>query len=221
LEPHFFSTQGIFVTAKHVLDDVIDKNNKQTNPIAAFQILPNKQYIIRGVTKAVFHNKADIALGILAQAKHNKTGKLLQNKVVKLNSNSPGTKSDIFTYAYPKTKCDIGKVWLTADYYEGQIISHYPKGGGCALLGNSYHLETNMKIENGASGGSVFDINGKIIGINSAELENQTNTISFITHISELLSLKLECIIPNTNPQSAFYSVSRLADLGYIILENG
>ena len=51
----FITNSGIFVTAKHVLLDVIDKNGEQTHPIFLIQFLGDG-YIKRPILRCTLHS---------------------------------------------------------------------------------------------------------------------------------------------------------------------
>ena len=99
----FITNTGVFVTAKHVIRDVLDDEGKQQYPIAGLQILPGNQYIIRQVLRCHSNTKSDIAVGVLAQPKHKVTGELLLNKLLTLTLIEPRLGSRIVTYAYPES----------------------------------------------------------------------------------------------------------------------
>lgn len=80
----YITTNGIFLTARHVLDDVINQG-AQTHPIAIFHFLHNKQYIIRPILRAFSKNHSDVSAGLAADIKNNLTGNLLENKILTLS----------------------------------------------------------------------------------------------------------------------------------------
>ncbi|MFN4775845.1 MAG: hypothetical protein ACK5L4_08530 [Pseudanabaena sp.] len=61
----FITDNGIFVTAKHVLLDVIDENGGQTHSIFLVQFL-EEGYLYRPILRCTSHEVADITVGISA-----------------------------------------------------------------------------------------------------------------------------------------------------------
>lgn len=210
----YITTNGIFLTARHVLDDVINQNI-QTHPIAAFHFLPNKQYMIRPILRAFLKNHSDVAAGLVAEAKHNLTGDLLNNKVVILSRSIAKDGTLIHTYAYPKTECTLKKIVFSPNYYEGKITSYFPNGRDSVLMPHRCY-QTTMNILGGASGGPVFNCNGEVIGINSTGFEQNTNShISFISDINEIFNITIDKInIPPDHDKQ--YTIEQLAKLGFV-----
>lgn len=99
----FVTNNGIFITAKHVLLDVLDEDGNQLYPIAIFQFLPDNTYLIRKVIRCTVNDNADVGVGICAEMKNNKTGELLRNKVLTITNEQPTIGEPVFTYAYPNT----------------------------------------------------------------------------------------------------------------------
>lgn len=187
----YITTNGIFLTARHVLDDVINQNT-QTHPIAVFHFLPNKQYIIRPILRAFLKNQSDVAAGLAAEIRHNSTGNLLENKIVILSRSITKNGELIHTYAYPETTCSLKKIIFSSNYYEGKITKHYPDGRDSVLMPHKCY-QTTMNLLGGASGGPVFNSNGEVIGINSTGYEQNTNShISFISDINEIFNIVID-----------------------------
>ena len=62
----FIAENGVFLTAKRVLLDVIDRNGVQTHQIALVQFMGGS-YVLRPILKCTSHEIADISVGIAAQ----------------------------------------------------------------------------------------------------------------------------------------------------------
>jgi hypothetical protein len=70
----FISNTGLFVTAKHVMEDVLDKDMRLKCPIYGLQLLENNKYFIRQILRYSFNTKSDIVVGVLRALTHKKTG---------------------------------------------------------------------------------------------------------------------------------------------------
>jgi hypothetical protein len=213
----FIAENGVFVTAKHVLMDVIDHSGNQTHPIVLIQFL-NGNYFIRNILRCTSHQTADISVGIPAQLKHNITGELLPNKILRLTQRVPAIKERVCTYAYPKTVIkheSKQELHFYPDFFEGTIEDHYLQGRDSVLMPGPC-LQTSMYIHGGASGGPVFDNAGKVCGINSTGFEN--SDISFVTPISTMENLLLADVFIPSN-ESGQVRVSELIDGSFISYE--
>jgi len=213
----FIANNGLFATAKHVLNDVINSRNQQTRPIAAFNFPENKQYIIRPILKAFMHNKADVAIGYLAAAIHNKTKQPLISTRVKLTKRPPAIGDQIHTYAYPESRAEEGKIIFSPNYYEGEITEIHPDGRDSVMLPTSC-FRSNMIILGGASGGPVFNTDGKVFGINSTGWEGVKE--SYVSDIKDLLSITIEDIqLSQDDKNLKVMTIEELASIGHITID--
>jgi len=191
----FITNNGIFLTAKHVLEDVIDNACKQTHPIAAFLLPTHSSCHICPIRKGFMSVEGDVAAGIIT----NPSGEPLLNPFYGLCSNPIKIGDKIFTYAYPKTIHTGNTITIVPDFYQGDIQACYPEGRDKIILPNPCY-ETSMKILAGASGGPVFNIQGNVIGINSTSFDHNDEdlSISFISNVNAAFDIILEDItLPN------------------------
>lgn len=65
----FVTDTGIFVTAKHVLMDVMDDSGVQTHPIFLVQFIEGS-YVMRPILRCASHKLADVSIGIAAPMIH-------------------------------------------------------------------------------------------------------------------------------------------------------
>lgn len=190
----FISENGIFITAKHVLLDVIDEaKGRQTDAISLVQFLDGS-YIIRPIARCTSHENADISVGIAAEMVSKKTGKTLKNKILKLTSGFAEQNAHVFTYAYPKTTVKQEKtqeLHFYPEYYDGVVQAHYPYGRDKVLLPGPC-TQTSMHIRGGASGGPVFTKEGVVCAVNSTGYED--DQLSFITPVEAIENLILSGI---------------------------
>lgn len=187
---------GIFVTAKHVIQQVADRVGESDDLLMLVQHLSNKESVSRMVTNLCLHPKADIAVGMVGIARHLRTAQPMEYEVapscrVSFEKMEPGC--PIMGFGYPKTQRTImdnlTTFHLKGKWSEGLVEELHPNG--LSLLQNSCY-QTTMHIESGSSGGPVFN-DGYVVGINSSsfELTGEEKPISFITPISYVLDLQL------------------------------
>lgn len=204
----YITPNGVFASAKHVLDDVIDyKTKKQKHAIFLAHFYGDNYYLIRPITQIILSDAADVAVGLPAEFKHNKTGELLRNKVLTLSTKiaSPGDR--LTTYAYPKSYAKIKEIHCEADYYEGEVTEYHPNGH---VLLKTACYQTSINILPGASGGPVFSSDGHVIGINSSGGNGQLD-ISHVSCISSMLQL-------NVSVNGCNRTIKELSDMGYVSL---
>ena len=194
----FIAENGVFLTAKHVLMEVMDEKGVQTHAIALVQFLGGS-YLIRPILRCTSHEIADISVGIAAQMTNDETGEPLKNKLLKLTPNLDGIGSRVSTYAYPKSEikhAEKQELHFYPDFYEGVVQEHYPTGRDKVMLPGPCS-QTSMHIHGGASGGPVFTENGLVCGVNSTGYED--DALSFITPVKTIENLLLSGINTPSN----------------------
>ena len=213
----FITDNGIFVSAKHVFMDVMDKNGKQKYPIFILQKLPDKQIIQRNVRYCSTNDVADVGIGVLDQLKNDSTGELIQNKIITLAPVAPDLGETIVTFAYPRHNKIIeydsfGYIFLP-DFYDGKLEEYYINGRDQVKLPAPCY-RTTINIHGGASGGPVFGPSGHAFGVNSTSF-NSAPDISFVSRINEILSLRVNDIsIYGSKPEST--TIFELAKRGFV-----
>lgn len=215
----FICDNGIFVSAKHVFEDVVNQKGQPIKPLFVLQFLPDNTYMVRDVERGIVRNGLDVGIGILKPLYHKQTKKLLRNHILKLTTKPPEIGETISTYAYPNTEIVIKEskqdLYLYPDYYEGQLIEYYPNGRDRTFLPGPCY-QTTIVMHGGASGGPVFRYRGKVFGVNSTGFLNET--ISFVSRIDDILDISLYPVsIWDREPSSI--SIRELTELGYVILE--
>ena len=202
----FFITKfGIFLTAKHVLEDVLDKKGRPKAGITIIQFKENFTFYYRPVKAFVLHPDADVAVGICHNMSHRVTGEPLYNKIAPLSLYLPLTNEHVYTFAYPGTKVKktaITNVTFNAKFYAGRIEEYHPDGRDKILLPFPCY-RTSIVLHGGSSGGPVFCQNGKVFGINSTGFDGSDN-ISYVSRIHDTLGLKIRNVVmPNeTEPRN-------------------
>ena len=213
----FITENGIFVSAKHVFMEAMDRDRKQTYPIFIVQRLPNNKFIQRNVRYCSTHDVADVGIGVLDQLKFDATGELVKNKIVTLAPVPPDIGETIVTFAYPrhiKTIEDDGFSFLfLPDFYDGKLEEYYPNGRDQVKMPAPCY-RTTINIHGGASGGPVFGPSGHVFGVNSTSFSSATD-ISFVSRINEILSLRVNDVrLYRSKPGST--TIFELAKRGFV-----
>jgi hypothetical protein len=141
----YITPNGVFVSAKHVLDDVIEKKtNTQKYPIFLAHFYDTNFFLIRPICEIILANDADIALGLPAEMKYNDTGALLRSKGLTLPAKTAFIGDKLTTYAYLKSYVTneilYRKICLNPNYYDGTVVKYYrigaSKNGLCFIAIN-------------------------------------------------------------------------------------
>lgn len=216
----FISTNGLFVTARHVLHDVINENRLQTHAIAMVQFLPENHYKIRPVDRCFAHREADVAVGVVRGLEHKIRG-AFSNKVVTLTTREPDIGEVVFTYAYPNTQiirrdASIQELRFSPNFYEGVIEHSYPEGRDRFLIPWPCY-QTSIQSHGGASGGPVFDLSSRAFGVNCTGMKGQK--LAFASRIKEVLDVVISNVwVPGENAPSP-KTIRELARAGFVHFE--
>lgn len=212
----FIGEHGLFVTAAHIVHAVLNEHGQAKGPFGILQHEPGNRIVIRPITRTTHHEVADVAVGFAAPMHSKSTGKPLTNTLMTLARMSPRVGDSVHTYAFPRTQVEPGKpqvLKLTPGAYAGTITAHYPTGRDSVLLPGPCY-ETTMTIHGGASGGPVFNKDGRVIAVNSTGVDG-TN-IGFVSCITSILSLRLEDVRLPGDPAGRAVLVQELCDRGFI-----
>lgn len=202
----FFVTRtGIFISAKHIFDEVIGDNIVYSSGLNIIQFSENNIFYVRPVRGCVVHGEADVAIGICAPMSHNVTKESLFNKVLTLSGAFPHLHEHVCTFAYPGTtvtQTAITHVEFRAKFYAGKIEEYYPNGRDKVLLPYPCY-RTSIVLHGGSSGGPVFGQNSNVIGVNSTGVEGEDN-ISYVSRIQDVFDLQIpNVVLPgSTEPKS-------------------
>lgn len=182
---------GILVTAKHVPFITDKKIHAHLRVIH----ITNGKYFIRPISRIAWHDRADIAVFILAEFKNNKTGEILTNKVMSLTSKVPKVGSKVATFAYPKTtikkKDQVQEVDVKDSWYYGEVSEYFPNGRDRTFLPGKC-FRTTLGFPGGASGGPVADENGKIFALNSTSIDFEgVYSDGHVSSLIDLLDIKI------------------------------
>jgi hypothetical protein len=217
----FFITRlGIFVSAKHVFEDVIDANDRVNDGLTIIQFDKYNKYYLRPVTAFVLHGLADVAVGVCAPMSHKVTREPLYNKVLTLSSKHPRIFDVIYTYAYPGTKVIYGdkqEVQVSPKFYAGTVTDYFPTGRDRVLLPHPCY-QTSIVLHGAASGGPVFGPGGTVIGVNSTGYEGNLD-ISFISRIEDIMDLKLRDVIMPDESEPRNVPISELVSINHVSIK--
>jgi trypsin-like peptidase len=217
----FITTNGLFVSARHVLMDTFDSKGRERFPIGIVQFLgkgENGDYIFRPILRCASHPIADVSVGVAAPM-NKPDGTPLKNKILTLTTERVQVGERVTTFAYPRHANvidDTGqKINTVPTWYDGEIEGHFPNGRDRVLLPGPCY-QTSMVIHGGASGGPVFARSGCVFGINSTGYDD-TN-LSFVSLIDEIFQLAIDDVVMGTEPARRV-PVIEMERAGYILVK--
>jgi hypothetical protein len=216
----FITTNGLFVTARHVLMDPFDEKGRQTYPIGIIQFFGNNDWIYRPILRCGSNSIADVAVGVAAPVHRNSDGKPLTNPIFTLTLLRPSLNNRVVTYAYPKHANLIlpdgtQQINFVPTYYDGHIKDYFPLGRDKVLLPGPCY-QTSMAIHGGASGGPVFSPNGLVFGVNSTGYDG--TDVSFVSRIHEIFAISIDDVVIDAGVARKV-SIIELAKLGHIVVQ--
>ena len=186
----FISKYGVFLTAKHVLDDEIEDSDGKTKSVLDFQgtnglialvILDGTGYPF-AITDVAFHPVADIALGIAHQPlRENKpiVGLGISTCGVDQTEAPVGTK--LLAYGFQRTKMgkddatDTVVIDMNPQFYDGFVKEYYPNG---FLLPKWAVYHTSVPLPSGISGCPLVNLATKgVVGISCTSLGGEPEDV--------------------------------------------
>lgn len=191
----FISNNGLFVTAAHVVREVLDSSNQSTAPFGILRRNSEGSLVLRPILRTVHHPTADVAVGFAAPLLSQVTGQALPNALLILAREPPRVGDAVHTYAFPRTRIEPGQpqwLHLFPGAHKGSITQHFPEGRDSVILKDPCY-ETSMVIHAGASGGPVFTSEGLVFAINSTSFGE--DPISFVSCISPILDFRLDDVL--------------------------
>jgi Trypsin-like peptidase domain len=215
----FISTNGLFVTARHVLSAPFDSKGRQVYPIAMVHRYQEGSVIMRPILRCAQHPIADVTVGVAAPMNRNSDGAPLTNPILTLTTASPPLQTRVVTYAYPRAvSFMLGGVpsinWIPG-FYDGEIAEYLPNGRDRVLLpGPCYR--TSIIIHHGASGGPVFSPMGAVFAVNSTGFDG--TEVSYVSRITEVFDLTIDDVIMD-NQAARSVRVIEMARAGHIVVK--
>lgn len=219
----FISTFGLFATAAHVIRDVFNANEERHPDLLTVHFVPPDRFVLCYVAHAAFHLRADVAIGMVRKLSRKSSNGQVQSKALTLTSQIPRANEVVHTWAYPKAvHRDVDEnhksIEIVPKLYEGHILQEHRDGRDRVILPDACY-ETDLGIEGGASGGPVFDSNGRVFAINSTGFDG-TST-AFISHIQRIGGLPVGPIKLADGALAETVRVSELIKMGHVIVRNG
>jgi hypothetical protein len=169
----YVSPDGLFVTARHVVQDVLDQGG-QVSPLAIFHLRGSfgpEEFLVRPVLQSWVGDSADIALGVAAEATNRVSGEVLSHLRWALSWNVPSVGGRVATYAFPDhalLKTETGQtIHFGPDLYPGSI----QEVGDYRNQTMPYpYVQVDFRIHGAASGGPGVGPDGLVIGANCTEI---------------------------------------------------
>jgi hypothetical protein len=214
----FVCTNGLFVTARHVLSAPFDAKGQQRFPIAMLHFYGENMYLVRPILRCAMHPVADVAVGVAAPMKRNSDGEPLTNPILTLTTAPPDIQTRVVTYAYPRyANLEIEeqqKFNMLPRYYDGQIAESLPDGRDRVLLpGPCYR--TSIILHHGASGGPVFCPTGAAFAVNSTGFDG--TEVSYVSRIDEIFDLVIDDVVIDKQPAHSVRVID-MAHVGHIVV---
>lgn len=164
----YISRYGLFLTARHVLYDLVLDNNKKIGVGYICHSANNETVHLRRILSVNLLESADLAIGQSDTYESKYPDDPLMNMRCELSIREPSEGEGLVTYAYPLNEVldftdKSNDPVISSDFYDGVFLR---------TLGSTDrphiqfpHYETSIEIKSGASGGPVFS-KGKVIGVN-------------------------------------------------------
>lgn len=214
----FVTTLGFFITARHVLEDIIGCDGVPTGSIRIIQFHDGMKFCPRPVIRFCAHEHADVAVGVCAEMTHKVTGEPLYNKVLPISLDRAQLEEHVYTYAYPGTIVESQEaavdVALRCKFYAGKVQEYYPSGRDRIFLPYPCY-RTSITLHGGASGGPVLGESGKVIGVNSTGFDGATD-ISFISRIEDCLDLTIHNVVLPEHEDITTTSLRHLISINHV-----
>jgi hypothetical protein len=204
----FFVTRfGHFLTAKHVLMEIYERQR----PGFMFHMLDdNQSALLRYIDTFSPHQTSDVALAAL---KH--PANYVFNSVPQLTTECPTIGEQILTVAYDKDTCPApGEYLIGPKYMSGEFEEVHPERRDYSMLSFPCY-RTSISIPGGASGGPVFDVRGRVFGINCTGYDG--TDVSYLARVNEALPLTAAGMMFGPNDRPTDRSLLQLAATGHVV----
>lgn len=197
----FYVTRyGLLVTAKHVLEDLMADDSVSLVQYFVCHLAQEKNIHLRKIRRAHLLINADIGIAQADNYLESFPNDPLMNLRATLSTEFPVEGSPLTTYAYPENKIlDFNRKDSTpeikGDYFQGGFL-RYVESPEHPFLRFPY-FETTVEIRSGASGGPIFNSEGRVIGVNCRGWdfrggEHEGKPLSYIVPISNVLNLGVD-----------------------------
>lgn len=170
----YVSDNGLFVTARHVIKHVC-RDGKQVLPLVILHLHSDvglfgaSECLFRPIMQCWLGATEDVAFGVAATATNNKTGQELRNWTWTLSWKTLPNGAPVGTYAFPnhilsddgtrisfRPDAYVGTVQASGDFRD-KVVMPFP------------YLQVDFRIHGAASGGPIFNDDGRVVGVNCTE----------------------------------------------------
>jgi hypothetical protein len=173
----YISSDGLFITARHVINEVL-RDRRQVSPLVILHprsdtgLFGPSEVLYRPIMQCWLTDRADVALGIAANATNAETGEVLRHWCWPLSWATPELGARVATYAFPRHRMsEDGRTFcFHPELYPGTVraAGDYRDSASMPFP----YLEVDCRIHRAASGGPIIANGGNVVGINLSEYEN-------------------------------------------------
>lgn len=159
----------LFMTAGHVLEALSELDEQKIRPSYVLHHGDGNTCHMRRILTGSLYRMADLAIGQADNYMAKIPDAPLMNRRPILTTTVPDPGTPLVTFAYLENEIldfsddDTVRV-VKSDFFDGEFIRHVRESAH-PLMPYS-HFETSIRIRSGASGGPVFNSDGRIIGVN-------------------------------------------------------
>jgi hypothetical protein len=217
----FFITRlGWFVTAKHVVDDVLNEKGEAVDGMCIVQFKEGHIFHVRPVIGFTCHDVADVAVGVCAPMSHKVTGEPLFNKVLTLSSKRLQLGWPVWTYAYPGTTVvhsSQQNIQINPNFYAGSVAEYYENGRDSSMLPAPCY-RTTITLHAASSGGPVFGPGSAVVGVNSSSF-NGAEDVSFISRIVDTFTLGVPNVMLPSEEKARRVTIQELIEINHVVVK--
>lgn len=197
----FYVTRyGLLITAKHVLEELMADDGVSLVQSFVCHLAQENDVHFRRIRRAHLLINADIGIAQADNYLESFPNNPLQNLRATLSTQFPVEGAPLTTYAYPENEIlDFNRKdrapEIKGDYFQGGFL-RFVENPEHPFLRFPY-FETTVEIRSGASGGPIFNSQGRVIGVNCRGWdfrggEHEGNSLSYIVPISNILNIDVD-----------------------------
>lgn len=187
----FIAPIGLFVTARHVIEDLVERDGTVRSFLVAAQLNPEGGSTLRSVDRFFLHPGTDVAIGFLKQTAIDGVTPVF-NASLGISLCWPITTQVVRSISFPLTlRVDNGEVeaiLLNPHHAIGKITQLHRRGRDRVMLRGPCY-ETSLQIYGGSSGGPVFDDRGRVFGVHSTGFDDFP--VSYVIPLSEIMEIPI------------------------------
>jgi hypothetical protein len=233
----YITRYGLVATAKHVIEELKTPGELTLQTGFVLHLAPNNAIHLRRIRMAHMLNTADVAVIQADNFLDRVPNDPLMNLRPTLSLDLPAAGELLTTYAYPENAILDFNIpghmpEIFGDYFEGGFLRFVSVPENPSL--RFPYFESTVELRSGASGGPVFDANGRIIAINCRGWdfrgsEQQGSHLSYLVPIVHLLDIQIDLfMVPPFSWEAAQlpsdwasqqFTIRDLSHRGHILLE--